>query len=430
MSAAAVAKRRDEGLEVVVFEKGRWTSYSACGIPFHVGGVVDPLERLVARTPEKHRENGLDVRLGVEVTEIDLAARQLRCDDGSTTGFDELLVATGATATPPPIPGIEGAERARTLDDARRLRAAVEADPGGAAVVIGGGYIGLEIAEAFVSQGLTTTIVDHAEQVFSEIDPDMAEHVQAALEGLGITVHLGVSVEEILLGADGKPRAVRTDAGEFSARHVVVATGVKPEVALGEAAGLAIGESGAYAVDDHQRALGQQGVWIAGDCSESHHRLLDKAVNIQLGTHANKMGRIAGVNLTGGDLAFPGVLGTAISRICQLDVARTGLTEKEAQEGGFDYVTETVETDTRAAYMPDSGSMQVKLVAERGSGRLLGGQITGSPTSGKRIDTIATAIWCGMDVAALEWVDLSYAPPVSGTLDAVLVAARATAKLL
>ena len=430
MSAAAVAKRRAPELEVVVFERGSYTSYSACGIPFHVGGQVDPLEALVARTAEEHRENGLDVRMGVEVTGIDLAARQLRCDDGSATDFDELLVATGATATLPPIPGVEGAELARTLDDARRLRAAVEADAGGAVVVIGGGYIGLEIAEAFVRQGLETTLVDHAEQVFPEIDPDMATHVQAAMEGLGISVQLGVSVEEILLDADGRPRAVRTDAGELPARHVVVATGVKPEVALGEAAGLAIGESGAYAVDDHQRALGQQGVWIAGDCSESHHRLLDKAVNIQLGTHANKMGRIAGVNLTGGDLAFPGVIGTAISRICHLDVARTGLSEREATEAGIDYVVETVETDTRAGYMPGSARMNVKLLAERASGTLLGAQITGGETAGKRIDTLAVAIWCGMDVEALQWVDLSYAPPVSGTMDPVLVAARAIAKLL
>ena len=223
---------------------------------------------------------------------------------------------------------------------------------------------------------------------------------------------------------------MRTDAGELPARHVVVATGVKPEVALGEAAGLAIGESGAYAVDDHQRALGHEGVWSAGDCSEAHHRLLDKAVNIQLGTHANKMGRIAGVNLTGGDLAFPGVIGTAISRICHLDVARTGLSEREATEAGIDYVVETVETDTRAGYMPGAARMHVKLLAERASGTLLGAQITGGETAGKRIDTLAVAVWCGMDVEALQWVDLSYAPPVSGALDPVLVAARAIAKLL
>ncbi len=427
MSAAAVAKRRDPELEVVVFERGSYTSYSACGIPFHVGGEVDPLETLVARTPQQHRVNGLDVRMGAEVVAVDLAARRITLADGAAEPFDELLVATGARATPPPIPGVEAAEAARTLEGAGALRAAVDADREGSAVVIGAGYIGLEIAEAFVKQGLRTTLVDVAPQVFGSLDADMAAHVQRAAEGLGIEVHLGTKVEEVLLDARGRPRAVRTDAGEFPARHVVVATGVKAEVAVAEAAGLAVGPSGALAVDDHQRAA--DGVWVAGDCSEAHHRLLDAPVNLQLGTHANKQGRVAGVNLTGGDLAFPGVIGTAISRICHLEVARTGLNEREATEAGRDHVVETIETDTRARYMPGAERMHVKLLAERGTGTLLGAQVTGGATAGKRIDTLALAVWCGMDVEELQWVDLSYAPPVSGVLDPVLVAARAIAKL-
>ena len=431
MSAAAVAKRREPELEVVVFERGAYTSYSACGIPFHVGGEVDPLEALVARSPEEHRANGLDVRMGAEVVELDLAARRLICADGGREGFDELLIATGARATPPPIPGIEAAESPRTLETGGALRAAIDAEGGrggATAVVIGAGYIGLEVAEAFVRKGLTTTLIDNGDQVMALLDPDMAAGVQAAAEGLGIDVRLGVAVQEVLLDGDGRPRAVRTDHGDFPARHVVVATGVKPEVGLGEAAGLTLGESGALAVDDHMRA--GDGVWATGDCVESHHRLLDRGVNLQLGTHANKQGRIAGTNLTGGDLAFPGVIGTAITRICHLEVAITGLSEREATDAGIDYVVETVETDTRAGYMPDAGSMKVKLLAARGSGVLLGAQITGEATAGKRIDPLAMAIWCGMDVEALQWVDLSYAPPVSGTLDPVLVAARATAKLL
>jgi NADPH-dependent 2,4-dienoyl-CoA reductase/sulfur reductase-like enzyme len=430
MSAAAVAKRRAPELEVVVFERGAYTSYSACGIPFHVGGEVDPLDALVARTPAEHRANGLDVRTGSEVVAVDLAARRLTCADGSTEPFDQVLFATGARATPPPIPGAEAIEPVRTLDAAARMRAAVEADPDGAAVVIGAGYIGLEIAEALVRQGLRVTLLDSSEQVFGTLDADMAALVQEAAEGEGIDVQLGCEVEAVLLDADDRPRAVRTSRGELPARLVVVATGARPEVAVAEAAGLTVGESGALAVDASQRAAGHDGVWVAGDCSESHHRLLDRAVNVQLGTHANKQGRIAGVNITGGDLRFPGVIGTAISRVCAREIARTGLDEREATAEGIAYVTETVETDTRAGYMPESGPMWVKLLAERGSGRLLGAQIVGEATAGKRIDTLAMAVWCGLDVEALQWVDLSYVPPVSGTLDPVLVAARATAKLL
>ncbi len=430
MSAAAVAKRREPELEVVVFERGSYTSYSACGIPFHVAGEVDPLEELVARSPEAHRVNGLDVRMGAEVVGIDLDARRLSLRDGGEEGFDELLLATGARAVPPPVPGIEAAETARTLESGGRLRAQVEAEAGDAAVVIGSGYIGLEIAEAFVKQGLKATLMERSDQVFSMLDPELARKVQEAAEGLGIDVQLGVDVEEVLLDGDGRPRAVRTDRGEVPARHVVVATGVVPEVTLAEAAGLEVGESGALAVDDHQRVRGGDGVWTAGDCSESLHRLTGQAVNIQLGTHANKQGRVVGQNLTGGDVAFPGVIGTAVTRICHLEVALTGLSLDKARDAGFDAVEETVETDTRARYMPGTARMWVKMVAERGTGRLLGAQIVGGPTAGKRIDTIAMAVWAGMDVGALQWVDLSYAPPVSGTLDPVLVAARATAKLV
>jgi NADPH-dependent 2,4-dienoyl-CoA reductase/sulfur reductase-like enzyme len=230
MSAAAVAKRREPELDIVVFERGSYTSYSACGIPFHVGGEVDPLDTLVARSPEKHRVNGLDVRMGAEVVAVDLATRRLTCADGAEERFDELLIATGARATPPPVAGIEAAEAARTLESAGRLRSAVDAEGerGRCAVVIGGGYIGLEIAEAFVRQGLHTTLIDVADQVFGSLDPDMAARVQEAAEGLGIVVQLETQVEEVLLDGPGRPRAVRTDRGEVPARHVVVATGVKP----------------------------------------------------------------------------------------------------------------------------------------------------------------------------------------------------------
>ena len=430
MSAAAVAKRREPELDIVVFEKGSYTSFSACGIPFHVGGEVDPLDELVARTPEKHRENGLDVRMGAEVVAIDLDARELTLADDTREGFDELLVATGAHATPPPIDGIEAGTSARTLTEGGRLRAELEAKPDCGAVVLGAGYIGLELAEALVRQGARVTLVDRSDQVFSTLDPDMAEHVQRAASGLGIDVRLGAEVQEVLLDGDGRPRAVRVDGDDVEARHVIVATGVKPAIELAEAAGMSVGESGALAVDDHQRAVGQDGVWVAGDCCESRHRILDAPVNIQLGTHANKQGRVVGTNLTGGDLAFPGVLGTGITRICHLDIALTGLTESQAREAGFDYVTETIKTDTRAHYMPESEEMWVKLVAEKGTGRLLGGQIVGGATAGKRIDSLAMALWAGMDVETLMWVDLSYAPPVSGTLDPVLVAARAITKLI
>jgi NADPH-dependent 2,4-dienoyl-CoA reductase/sulfur reductase-like enzyme len=434
MSAAATARRRDPDLEIVAFERGGHTSYSACGIPYYVAGLVDEMGDLVARTPAEHRARGIDVRTRHEVVAIDLTARELTVGDLNARRelrepFDELLVATGATPVPPPVPGVEATEAARTIDAGQRLRDQVLRG-GDDAVVVGGGYIGLEMAEALVIRGLRVTLVDRAPQLMTTLDADMAALVQDAAEGKGIRVMLSVDVEEVLLDASGRPRGVRTSDGDLLAAHVVIATGVRPEVRIAREAGLTIGETGALAVDDRQRCPGHDGVWAAGDCAESHHRLLNRPVNVQLGTHANKQGRIAGINITGGDVAFPGVLGTAISRICSREIARTGLNEGEAGDAGLDVLATTVETDTRAAYFPGSAPMWVKLVAARDDHRLLGAQIVGAPTAGKRVDTFATAIWTGLTVDELQWVDLSYAPPMSGVLDPVLVAARASASAL
>jgi NADPH-dependent 2,4-dienoyl-CoA reductase/sulfur reductase-like enzyme len=430
MSAASVARRRDADLDVVAFERGEYTSFSACGIPYYVGGDVEDPHRLVSRDPDEHRKRGIDVRTGCEVLAIDLAARRLTvrtADDRETSEpFDQLVVATGAQAAPPPIPGADAIEPARTIDAGERLRASL--DRGGrCAVVIGAGYIGLEMAEAFVSQGLNVTMIDRAPQVMLTLDADMARRVQEAAERMGIRVVLDASIEEIVTD-EGSPVEVRTASDTYPADHVVIGTGAKPAVALAEEAGLEVGDSGALRVDDHQRCPGHDGVFAAGDCAESRHRLLDRQVNIQLGTHANKQGRIAGANATGADLAFPGVIGTAASKICRYEVARTGLSEREAADAGIDVVSATIEDRTRAGYYPGAGPIWVKLVAERGTGRLLGGQIVGVEGAAKRIDVLATAVWTHLAVDALALLDLSYAPPFSGVYDPLLIAARETAK--
>jgi NADPH-dependent 2,4-dienoyl-CoA reductase/sulfur reductase-like enzyme len=436
MSAASTAKRRDSDLEVVAFERGPYTSYSACGIPYYVGGLFDDSDRLISRSPDEHRANGIEVHARTEVVGMDLAARTLAVVDHQTgkertEGFDELVLATGAEAVPPPIPGADATEPVRTVDAAERFRAALRR--GGDhhhVVVIGGGYIGIEMAEALVQRDIPSTLVEAMPQLMSTLDADMAAHVQDAAEGIGIRVLVGTKVEEILLDEEGAPRAVRAGGETIDADHVVMATGVKPAVALAEDAGLELGPSGAVAVDDHQRCPGHDGVYAAGDCAESWHRLLHKPVNIQLGTHANKQGRIAGTNATGGDLAFPGVIGTAVSRLCRYEVARTGLSEREAADADIEVVTATVKDRTRAGYFPGAGPIWVKLVCEPGTGRLLGGQIVGVEGAAKRIDVLATCVWAGLTVAEIELLDLGYAPPYSGVYDPVLFAARAAVKAL
>ena len=433
MSAATTARRRDRELDVVAFERGPHTSYSACGIPYYVGGLVEEADRLISRSPEEHRANGIDVRMRCEVVAIDLDARRLtvrsQTGEESVEPFDQLVIATGAQAVRPPIPGAEAIEPAQTVAAAERLRAALERG-GRSAVVVGAGYIGLEMAEAFAGRGLQVTVIERAPQVMATLDADMATHVQAAAEAHGVRVVLGASVQEVVLGDAGDPVAVRTDDETIDADHVVIGVGSEPLVDLAEAAGLQVGDSGALCVDDRQRCPGHDGVFAAGDCAESHHRVLDRPVNIQLGTHANKQGRIAGANATGGDERFPGVIGTAVSKICRYEVGRTGISEREAADAGIEVVSATIKDRTRAGYYPGAGPIWVKLVAQAGSGRLLGGQIVGVEGAAKRIDVLATAVWTGLAVDELALLDLSYAPPYSGVYDPLLIAARVVAKQL
>jgi NADPH-dependent 2,4-dienoyl-CoA reductase/sulfur reductase-like enzyme len=431
MSAASQARRRDPDLDVVAFERGPYTSYSACGIPYYLGRDFTDHERLIVRSPAEHRERGIDVRVEHEVVGIDLDARRLtvRAHDTETTEpFDRLVIATGAVAVAPPVPGADAVEPARTVDAAQRFHAALTRG-GRHAVVIGAGYIGVEMAEALVKRGMQVTLVEMAGHVMAgTFDPDMARHIQDGAEQEGIQVRLEDPVEEIEHDADGRPIAVRTASARLPADHVVLATGVRPATRIAAEAGLQLGESGAIAVDDRQRCA--DGVYAAGDCVESWHRLLEKPVNVQLGTHANKQGRIAGVNATGGDARFPGVLGTAVSRICSREVARTGLSDAEAEAAGLDTVSVVEKASTRAGYFPGAGPIWVKLVCERGSGRLLGGQIVGVEGAAKRVDVLATAIWTGMTVQEFELLDLGYAPPVAPVYDPLLVAASAAVRAL
>jgi NADPH-dependent 2,4-dienoyl-CoA reductase/sulfur reductase-like enzyme len=436
MSAASTARRRDPDLEVVAFERGPYTSYSACGIPYYLGGLFDDADRLISRSADEHRANGITLYMRTEVTAVDLDARTLTVLDHQaraerTEGFDQIVLATGAEAVPPPVPGADASEPVRTVDAAERFRSALSR--GGEhqhVVVVGGGYIGLEMAEALAQRNIATTLIEAAPQVMGTLDADMAAHVQDAAEGLGIRVLVSTELEEVLLDERGAPRAVRAAGETIEADHVVMATGVRPVVGLAEDAGLELGPSGAVRVDDHQRCPGRDGVFAAGDCAESWHRILEKPVNIQLGTHANKQGRIAGANATGADLAFPGVIGTAVSRLCRYEVARTGITEREAAAAGIEVVAAEIKDKTRAGYFPGAGPVWVKLVCEPGTGRLLGGQIVGVEGAAKRIDVLATCVWAGLGVEEIELLDLGYAPPFSGVYDPVLVAARAARKRL
>jgi NADPH-dependent 2,4-dienoyl-CoA reductase/sulfur reductase-like enzyme len=260
------------------------------------------------------------------------------------------------------------------------------------------------------------------------LDPDMGARVREAMEGMGMAVRTGVRVEGFATDGAGRVRAVETDGGALPADIVVLGLGVQPEVSLAEAAGLPIGDAGGIRTDRRQRVVGHERIWAGGDCAEVFDRIARRWVSIPLGTHANKHGRVIGRNIGGGYASFPGVLGTAVSKVCSLEVARTGLGEKGAADAGFDAVAVTIESTTRSGYFPGAAPIWVKLLAERTSGRLLGGQIVGAGEgSAKRIDVVATALWNDMTVGDVADLDLGYAPPFSSVWDPVAVAAREAA---
>jgi NADPH-dependent 2,4-dienoyl-CoA reductase/sulfur reductase-like enzyme len=433
MSAAAQARkrRRPDELEIVAFERGRHTSYSACGLPYYAGDVVKDWRTLVTRTPEEFADQGIQVRTRHAVEAIDLEAGRARVrdlDGGPTVEepWDLLVVATGSEPLRPPIPGIDlpGVYGLSVLEDGIGLRRAVDAGPE-RAVIVGGGYIGLEAAEALVRRGVRTTLVEAAPQVMSRVDPDMGELVSEAVRGVGVELHLEEKVEAI--EGDGRVRAVRTAARTLEADLVVLGLGTRPAVGLAESSGITLGDSGAIAVNPRMRTP-QEGVWAAGDCVETRHLVSGRPVSHHLGTIANKQGRVCGINIGGGYATFPGVLGTAVSKVCDVEVARTGLSEAELAPLGLEWEQASIDSTTRAAYFPGAAPIRTKVVAERGSGRLLGAQIVGKEGAAKRIDVFATAIWNGMAVDEMVNMDLSYAPPFSPVWDPVLIAARKAAE--
>jgi NADPH-dependent 2,4-dienoyl-CoA reductase/sulfur reductase-like enzyme len=369
------------------------------------------------------------------VEEIDLARRQVRVRriDSGRIGwepFDQLLIATGASPFFPAVPGAEaqGIYGLSTLQSGIEVRQAIDQASPRRAVIVGGGYIGLEMAEALVLRGLDVALVEKMPQVMGTLDPDMGALVSDALRNIGVTLYLEESLESFDV-RHGRVQAVVTDQRTLPADLVILGLGVRPNSTLAAEAEIPLGEKGGIKVNERMQTA-VEGIWAAGDCVESFHLVSRKPFYIALGTVANKQGRIAGINLGGGYATFPGVVGTAVSKVCAVEVARTGLQESEIQRLGWEYVSAKIDSKTRVAYYPNAGPITVKVLAERDSGLLLGGQIVGIEGAAKRIDVLATALHAGFTVQDMIHLDLSYAPPYSPVWDPVLIAARKAADLI
>ncbi len=443
-SAAARARRMNEEAEITLIEAGPYISFANCGLPYYVGGEIPNRDRLfVARAPRFARRFNVDVRVDTAVTAIDRDRMTVTfATSGGAVeemGYDRLILATGAVGVVPPIAGLDrdNVFTVRTVPDVDAITAHLgkigppgPGDTPPRALVIGGGYIGLETAEQLLRKGLHVTVVEMADQLMLSLDPEMAEPLRAALIEAGCQVILGDGVAEIV-ERDGRSFAVTRSGHEVPFDLGILAVGVRPNVELAEAAGITLGKTGAIQVDEFQRTS-DPAVYAAGDNCEAMHRVLGHPVNIPLAGPANKAGRIAGGNAAM-DLAgvpdddrerlrFRGVLGAAIVRVCGTVAAVVGLTESQARRERIAAKVVYVFGPSHAGYYPGARQMLLKLLYDPGDGRVLGAQVVGADGVDKRADVLATVIAAGMTVEDMEQLDLCYAPPFSSGKDPVVMA--------
>lgn len=436
MSAAhqmlRTAKRTGRRLAVRVLEASEFTSYSACGIPYVVSGEVPDVAALLVRSPEEHRAAGIDLHTGTRAIRVDLEARVVEVEGGDRFDYDQVVVATGAAPVMPPwTRGSDGApvagvHAAKTLHDAAMWSERFAA--GGRVVVVGGGYIGLEMCEAALRHGLEVTLVTRS-RVLSTFAPEISVRVAAALSRAGVRVVEHASVEGVEVAA-GTVTGVRTDGTTYACEHVVVALGVRPATEFLAGTGLLQPRNGALRPDSAGRVADR--IWAAGDCCEVRERGTGDWVYAALGTHATKAGRVVGENLGGGEATFGGAVGSAITRFSAggeyLEVARTGVSLRDARGHADDAVTVMTEGTTATGYMPEAEPIALVVSADRATRRLLSVDVVGGRGAGKRVDAAAAVLWYGGTVDDLAWMDLSYAPPVATAWEILQIAARRVAE--
>jgi len=430
MSAASKLKRLRPEWSVLVLEAGPDPSYGACGLPYLLGGEVRDADDLLALSPDEIAARGIQLRLRQRVTTLQEGRKQVEVEDlpsgrFRTEAYDALLIATGASAAPPDLRGLSGENlfTLHDLGDGRRMSAFLDAGRPRSALVWGTGYIGIEVAENLARRGLAVTLINRSERVLKSLCPVLRERVVLEIEENGVRLLLATQVLEVL-SSGNRIVALETDRGRLPADLFVVATGIRPNTEFLAGSPVPLDLKGAIVVDE-ACATGTHGIWAAGDCCAVPHRVTGRPTWMPLGTTANKMGRVAGANIAGERERFPGVVGTAITRVFALEVGRSGLSFTEAVEAGFDAEWASITSHSRAGYFPGGGEVRVSLVADRRSERLLGGQVAGAEGTKGRTDTLAAAVTAGMKVQDLLNLDLAYAPSFAPVWDPLLVAAGA-----
>ena len=418
MSAATRMRRLDADAEIIVFEKSGHVSYANCGLPYFVGGVIEEEDALLLQTPESlHARFRLDVRISSEVLSIDPGTKSVKVKnwaDGLESEFtyDKLILSPGASPIVPPIPGIERAMTLRTVEDVEHIALAVNKMPK-SAVVIGGGFIGVEIAENLVHKGISTTVVEAAPQVLAPLDPEMATLVAKEMRRHGVTLHLGVSATEV-----SAEKVLLSDGTALDAEIVIMAIGVRPDTSLAKGAGLTIGTRGGIQVDDFNRTSNLD-IYAVGDAAEKTDALDGSATLVPLANLANRHGRVVADHIAGLQVRPMKTIGTAIVKVFDLMIAATGWNEKRLVAAGRSHMVIHTHPNNHAGYYPDAKQIALKLIFDPLSGEILGAQGVGVDGVDKRIDVIATAMRGGITAPELADLELAYAPPFGSAKDPV-----------
>lgn len=431
ISAALRAKELDPGVDVTVVVADAFPNYSICGLPFFLSGEVPDWRNLAHRTAIEIENEGIRLLLNHTAQAIDPTRKTVALLNAEgkhlQLPYDRLVIATGAAPIRPEIAGFElpGVFLLRTMADGFAVHQQLLTHKPRVVVIIGGGYIGLEMADALSVRGVATTVIEHSKTVLKTVDLSLGQQVGAVLERNGVEVNTGVAVETIK--SEGTQLIVSgSPACRIIADMVLISVGVSPLTDLAKTAGMAMGIRGAIKVN-RKMETNVPDVYAAGDCVETWHRILNQAVYLPLGTTAHKQGRVAGENAVGGQQSFAGSLGTQVVKIFELAIARTGLNDAEAAEAGFDPVTVETEVWDHKVYYPGAQQLRIRVTGDRQNGQLLGAQIAGHYQAevAKRIDIFATALFHSMTVAALSELDLSYTPPLSSPWDPVQMSAQA-----
>jgi NADPH-dependent 2,4-dienoyl-CoA reductase/sulfur reductase-like enzyme/rhodanese-related sulfurtransferase len=427
--AAAKAKRCDPEMEIVIYQEEEEISYAGCGLPYYISGLVKKRKDLISRTSGQFAQDGIKIRKHRRIEKIDMethavVGQDLEAGKVFTDHFDRLVLATGAQPIRPKIEGLalNNVFYLRSIFDADIIVEHIRTEGIRNVIIAGGGYIGLEMAESLALLGKDVTIVEMAPQILTLFDEDFANILRQYLEKRGVHILTSEPIK-VLKGKEGKVARVQTASQEIEADAVLMGLGIRPRIELAKEAGLRIGETGAIWVNEKMETS-SEGIYAAGDCAETTHLVTGKRVWIPLGSTANKQGRVVGVNVCGGNATFPGVMGTAIFKAFDFNVAKTGLSMKEAEKEGLHPIQAIVRGYDRAHYYPGGKESTLKVIADQGTGRILGGQSVGEGPSDKFIDILAMALHGRMSCKELASVDLAYAPPFSPALSPVIVAAN------